>query len=82
LGTQDRYADRVVKQRYVPPTPEVAEHVNRVVELFRKRQEIEDQYKTALTEVTAEDRVPIAYMAAVLGIERKTVYRHLGRAMS
>jgi transposase-like protein len=76
------YSQRVPKSRYSPPTPEVAEHVTRVVGLFRKRQEIETEYKQALAELTSDDGVPIAYIAEQLGVERKTVYRHLGRSMT
>lgn len=84
LGTVAGYSQRVSKSKYTPPTPEVAEHVTRVVGLFRQRQEIEDAYKQALAElVSAEgDAVPIAYIAEQLSVERKTVYRHLGRSMT
>lgn len=84
MGTQDGYAQRVAKSRYSPPTPEVAARVERVVALFRRRLEIEQDYKQGLAELTSPDgdAVPIAYMADQLGIERKTVYRHLGRSMT
>lgn len=64
--------------------PEVAEHVQGVVGLFRQRQDIEAQYKAALAALTSPegDAVPIAYIAEQLGVERKTVYRHLGRSMT
>lgn len=84
LGTQAGYSQRVPKSRYSPPTPEVAEHVKRVVGLFQQRQEIEAEYKRALAELTSTngDAVPIAYIAEQLSVERKTVYRHLGRSMT
>lgn len=58
--------------------------VAKVVGLFRQRQEIEDEYRKALAELTSSDgdAVPIAYIADQLGVERKTVYRHLGRSMT
>jgi AcrR family transcriptional regulator len=40
--------------------------------------------RRALAAVTdkASDAVPIAHMAERLGVERRTVYRHLGRSMT
>jgi predicted GIY-YIG superfamily endonuclease len=57
-------------------------NVDRVVALFRQRQEIEAEYKQALAELISSDDVPIGYIASRLGVERKTVYRHLGRSMT
>lgn len=84
LGTLDGYDRRVPKSRYSPPSEDVAARITRVVELHRRQQETEAEYKQALAEVTdvEKDAVPIAYMAAQLGVERKTVYRHLGRSMT
>lgn len=84
MGTQAGYSQRVPKSRYTPPTPEVGERVNQVVSLFRQRQEIEDAYKAALAKLVSADgdAVPIAYIAEQLDVERKTVYRHLGRSMT
>lgn len=84
LGTGTGYSQRVAKSRYSPPTPAVEEHVRSVVALFRQRQEIEDEYKRELATLTSPDGdgVPIAYIADQLGLERKTVYRHLGRSMT
>jgi ribosomal protein S24E len=83
VGTVAGYSQRVPKSRY-NPTPEVAEHVTTVVGLFRQRQEIEDEYRRALAQLASAegDAVPIAYIAEQLGVERKTVYRHLGRSMT
>jgi hypothetical protein len=84
LGTLDGYSRRVPKPRYSPPSEEVAARIDRVVKLHRRQQEVEAEYRAALAEVTdpAKDAVPIAYMAAQLNVERKTVYRHLGRSMT
>jgi predicted transcriptional regulator YheO len=75
----------VPKRRYSPPTPEVAARIAAMVDLYRKQQEIEAKYKAALGELADKDgdyKVPIAHLAEQLGIERKTVYRHLGQSMT
>lgn len=84
MGTVAGYPQRVPKSRYSPPSEEVAARIQRVVALHAQKQRIEDEYRQALAEVTdpAGDAVPIAYMARELDVERKTVYRHLGRSMT
>lgn len=84
LGTVARYSQRVPTKRYAPPSDEIAGRIDEVVALFRRQQEIEAQYKAALAELTDKDgdAVPIAHIADRLGVERKTVYRHLGRSMT
>lgn len=82
MGTLARYPQRVAKPKYTPPNDEVAAKLDRMVELFRRQQEIWEEYKRALGEVGPNgDDVPIAHIAERLGVERKTVYRHLGRPM-
>lgn len=85
LGTQNRYPQRVPKPRYSPPSDDIAQEVDRAVALHRQQQEIEAAYKECLAKLTNREgpyKVPIAYMAERLGVERKTVYRHLGRSMT
>lgn len=84
MGTVDSYAPRMAKQRYSPPNAEVAARINRVVELHRQWHEDEAKYKQALAEIIDPngDDVPVAHMAALLEVERKTVYRHAGRSMT
>ncbi|MFD1366238.1 hypothetical protein [Actinoplanes sichuanensis] len=55
-----------------------------MVDLHRQVERAEAEYREALAAVVDPDRdgVPIAYMARELGLERKTVYRHLGRSMT
>jgi hypothetical protein len=74
----------VPRPRWTPPNDEVAARVAAVVEKHRRWHEAEQEYKALLSEVADPDRddVPIAYLAAQLGVERKTVYRHLGRSMT
>lgn len=84
MGTEGRYAQRVAKQRYSPPSDEVATRIDAVVALYRQQQDIEAAYKKALAELTSAegDAVPIAHIAERLGLQRKTIYRHLGRSMT
>ncbi|WP_412736946.1 hypothetical protein [Krasilnikovia sp. MM14-A1259] len=73
------------KSRYTPPSAEVEALIARTVDLAKRRQAIEDEYKGLLAKLvdpTGEYQVPVAYMADQLGVERKTVYRHTGRSMT
>lgn len=82
MDTQTRYPRRVARQKWTPGT-DVDQRISAAVALFHKQQEIERQYKAALAELADPDgdAVPIAHLAERLGVERKTVYRHLGRTM-
>ncbi|MFI5895697.1 hypothetical protein ACIA5D_36940 [Actinoplanes sp. NPDC051513] len=73
----------MARQKWIP-TPEQDQRIQAAVELHQQQQEIEAQYKKALAELADPDgdAVPIAHLAERLGVERKTVYRHLGRSMS
>lgn len=84
MGTPTGYPQRVPKPRYSPPTEEVRARIQHVVDLHRQAERIQAEYRQALAEVVDPDRdgVPIAYLARELDLERKTVYRHLGRSMT
>lgn len=85
LGTVTGYSQRVPKQRYSPPNAEVAAEIAAAVELFRQREAIDAQYRAAIAKLADRETgrgVPIAHLATELGVERKTVYRHLGRSMT
>lgn len=85
MDTQTRYPRRVARQKWTPPTPAVQERIDAVVRLYQEQKEAERRYKEALadlTDTTREDFVPIAHIAERLEVERKTVYRHLGRSMT
>jgi len=82
-GTPDLYAEAVPRQRYAPESEEDAARAARVAELYQAWKDAEDEYKKALAEVARPTGpVAISYLADLLGIERKTVYRHLGRSMT
>jgi hypothetical protein len=84
MDTETRYPRRVARPRWKPPNAEVDARIERVAQLYRQQQEVEAEYKRALVEVHDPDGddVPIAHLAERIGIERKTVYRHLGRSMT
>jgi predicted GIY-YIG superfamily endonuclease len=71
-------------RRKVMPSAEVAKRIDHVVALYRQQQQIEAAYREELARLTNKegDAVPIAHVADRLGVERKTVYRHLGRSMT
>ncbi len=85
MGTPSRYPQQMPRSRFAPESePALAAEVAEVVALYRRAQETEAEYKAKLAKVIGSDpkpRVPIAYVAEQLGVERKTVYRHLGRPM-
>ncbi|MEV1013847.1 hypothetical protein AB0I89_24140 [Micromonospora sp. NPDC049801] len=70
--------------KYSPPTSDVADRIDEVVNLYNQLQEIDAKYREKLGHLADKegDAVPIAHLAARLGVERKTVYRHLGRSMT
>jgi len=82
MDTQTRYPRRVARQKWTPDQA-VDQRIRAAVALFHKQQEIEAQYKAALADLADPDgdAVPIAHLADRLGVERKTIYRHLGRTM-
>lgn len=83
-SAKTRYPQRVARAKWTPPNDEVAGRVDRVVQLAQQLKDIEAEYRRALAEVADPDgdAVPVAYLAKRLDIERKTVYRHLGRSMT
>jgi hypothetical protein len=84
MGTAALYARPVARKRYAPPSPDVAERIDEVVRLYGLKLEYEERYKAALAAVADKsgDAVPVAHLADCLGVERKTIYRHLGRSMT
>lgn len=65
------------------PTAAQQVKINAVVELRRQWREAEEEYKRMLVQLTdpAGADVPVIYLARRIGIERKTIYRHIGRPM-
>jgi hypothetical protein len=85
MGTAADYAPRVAKRKWEPPTPELAERLEALrakhAQLDVILGEVKDEV-TALAEGTDGPAVPIAALAELLGVERKTIYRYTGRPMS
>lgn len=84
MGTQDQYARPVARAKWTPPNGEVAARIDALVSKYKLRDQIEAECKADLA-VLADpdgDAVPIAALAERLGVERKTIYRHLGRSMT
>ncbi|MEV2239603.1 GIY-YIG nuclease family protein [Micromonospora sp. NPDC049891] len=65
------------------PSRSQALAVDVVVEMYQLKKQLEADYKALLAEVADPNRddVPIKHLAERLGVERKTVYRHLGQSM-
>lgn len=84
MGALTSYPRRVARPKWTPPDEHVAARIDAAVRLYRRKEEIEAAYKKALAELADPngDAVPIAYLADQLGVERKTVYRHIGRRMT
>lgn len=80
MDTLTGYPRRVARAKWTPPNPELAARIDKAVRLFKRQQEVEAEYRRAIAEL-AQDEVPIAHLAERLGVERKTVYRHLGHEM-
>jgi transcriptional regulator of acetoin/glycerol metabolism len=74
----------VPRSKWTPPDDKTASEIADVVERYRRWHEAGEEYKRALAAVADPEgrAVPIAHLAEHLGIERKTVYRHLGRSMT
>jgi hypothetical protein len=84
IDTQTGYPQRVPRSKWTPPDEATAGKIAAVVERYRRWHEAEQEYKQLLAEVADPDgpAVPIAHLAEQIGVERKTVYRHLGRSMT
>lgn len=78
------------RQKWAPPNEEVAALIDEIVENYVRSQQHDATYKELLAKATTKPGpdVPIAHIAERLTIasgrkvERKAIYRHLGRPMS
>jgi transcriptional antiterminator len=82
MGTATPYDRRVPKAKWTPDE-QIEREVAALVEKHRKIAAAEAEYRADLARLAQPNGpVPIAYLADKLNVERKTVYRHLGRSMS
>lgn len=80
MGTETRYPRRVARPPWTPDA-EQAKLLAVLEAAAAAREKAEAAYRDALAKCAAAD-VPIKILAERLEIERKTVYRHLGRSMT
>lgn len=81
VDTPIRYPRRVAKPKWTPPNTEIAARIDAAVDAHRRSQEADAEYRRIIAELADAD-VPIAHIAERIGVQRKTVYRHLGRSMT
>lgn len=80
MGTPTKYPGRMSRAAFTP-NDDQRNLLAALRLVHRKAAEAEAEYKRLLAEC-AEADIPIAKLAQELGIQRKTVYRHLGRSMT
>ncbi len=80
MGTPTQYPQRMAKPTFTPDAAQ-AELLMALRMAYRKKTDAEADYKRLLADC-AEADIPIAKLAAELQVQRKTVYRHLGRSMT
>ena len=80
VGTEIRYPRRVARPPWTPDA-EQAKLLATLAAAAESREKAEAAYREALAECAAAD-VPVKVLAERLNVERKTVYRHLGRSMT
>lgn len=81
MGTPTRYPARVPKAAFTP-SEENQRKIARAKDAARRRDEADAEYRELLAELHNEDGVPVAHLAKEFDVERKTLYRHLGRSMT
>jgi hypothetical protein len=80
MGTPTGYARRVAKPPWTP-TPQQAKLWAAYKRALRAREDAEATYRKILAECDAAG-IPIAHLADEAKVQRKTIYRHLGRTMA
>jgi predicted transcriptional regulator len=82
MGTETPYDRRMPKAKWTPDD-ETEQRIADLVAMYRELAEKEAAYRKELAQLAKPvGPVPIAHLAERLDIERKTVYRHLGRSMT
>ena len=80
MGTKTVYPARMGRHKYEPP-PDVAKRAAALLKAQTALEAAEDKFQADLIALHGEGDVPVAYLAEVLGRDRKGVYRAMGRRM-
>lgn len=80
VGTPTRYPRRMAKPAFTPDDNQ-KRLLATVKRTAKKKEAAEAEYKQALADCAQAD-IPILRLSEELGVERKTIYRHLGRSMT
>lgn len=80
MGTPTRYPARVPRAAWTPDD-EQKKIIAAIKRAKKKWDDAEVEYKELLAK-GGDAGVPVAHLSQELGVERKTIYRHLGRSMT
>ncbi len=80
MDAQTRYPQRVPRHPWTPDARQ-AKLLAMLRRAARQRAALDARYREILAECAAAE-IPVKAMADEVGVERKTVYRHLGRSMT
>lgn len=80
MGTRTGYPSRVARAAWTP-NEEQKKLMAAIKRAKRKWDDAEVEYKALLAK-GGEAEIPVAHLAQELSVERKTIYRHLGRSMT
>jgi transcriptional regulator of acetoin/glycerol metabolism len=80
MGTRTGYSPRVPRAAWTP-NEEQKKLMAAIKRAKKKWDDAEMEYKALLAK-GGEAELPVAFMSQELGVERKTIYRHLGRSMT
>lgn len=80
MGTQTGYSQRMPKAAYTP-SDEDREMLAALEEAHAEVGRVTAKYRQILADCAARG-IPVAKLAETVKVERKTIYRHLGRSMT
>jgi len=67
------------RPKYAPATEDEQRVFGLLLRLGKRRKRLQDEIDAALADARRLD-IPVAVAAEAVGVDRKTVYRHLGHA--
>ncbi len=80
MGTRSSYPPRVPRAAWTPDE-EQKKLIAAIKRAKKKWDEAEVEYKALLAK-GGDAGIPVAHLSKELDVERKTIYRHLGRSMT